>query len=145
MEAVSYSDVVMTHFWSPYNHRVMSDADICVVSGVPGNGPFMVLYLKIWGDRVSETTFQTHGCAPSIAAGSLLCRQLQGATRDEAAAWTERRINEALGGLPDHKRHCSALAAGAVAMLVNRWKEWRADSARSCAVYEAKSHDGVDH
>ena len=51
----------------------------------------------------------------SIAAGSFLCTVLPGERLIEAAErWTEVAIHEALGGLPDHKRHCSALAATAL-------------------------------
>ncbi|MCW8141832.1 MAG: iron-sulfur cluster assembly scaffold protein, partial [Planctomycetota bacterium] len=81
----------------------------------PSQGPFLVLYLRLKGDRIAEAAFQTHGCAPSIAAGSLLCEALPGQRPDEACArWTEPAIHDALGGLPPHKRHCSVLAAAAL-------------------------------
>lgn len=112
---MSYSDVVMDHFWRPRSARVMRDAHVVGVGGVPGNGPFVILYLKLEGRRVMEASFQTNGCPPCIAAGSLLASEVPGADlRDAHARWTEEAVNAALGGLPIHKRHCSALAAEAL-------------------------------
>jgi NifU-like protein involved in Fe-S cluster formation len=93
----------------------MERPDAIGVAGVPAQGPFLVLYLRLEGDRIADASFQTHGCAPSIAAGSLLCTELPGQRlADATARWTEVAIHEALGGLPQHKRHCSALAAEAL-------------------------------
>lgn len=93
----------------------MEDPDAIGTAGTPGHGPFMVLYLRLLEDRILEASFQTYGCAPAIAAGSLLCERLPGTSVTEARSWTEPMINEALGGLPDDKRHCSNLAARALA------------------------------
>lgn len=117
---MSYSDVLLEHFWKPKNNRVMRDAHAIGVAGVPGNGPFLVLYLRLDGDTITEAAFQTHGCPPSIAAGSLLATSLPGSTTTAAVQrWTEPAIDEALGGLPVHKRHCSALAAAALERAVS--------------------------
>ena len=110
----NYADIVLDHFHAPRNCQVMVAPDAIGVAGEPGHGNFMVLYLRVVGGRISEASFQTHGCCPSIAAGSLLTERLVGSTLEEARAWTEPRINEALGRLPMHKRHCSALAAAAL-------------------------------
>ncbi len=112
---MAYADVLMKHFYRPRNNHVMERPDVVAVAGVPQSGPFLVLYLRVADGRVGDASFQTHGCAPSIAAGSLLCTVLPGEHLLEAAErWTEVAIHEALGGLPDHKRHCSALAATAL-------------------------------
>ncbi len=112
---MSYSDALLRHFYKPTNNHVLRDADAVGVAGNPGNGPFMVLYLRLDGDRITEAAFQTHGCAPSIAAGSVLTSSLPGATLTEALArFTEDQIDAALGGVPVHKRHCPALAAAAL-------------------------------
>lgn len=112
---MSYSEIVVRHFWSPRNNRVDKEADAVGVAGIPGDGPFMVLYLRLDGMTIRDASFQTHGCAPSIAAGSLLATELPGADLCQALAkWTEAAINTALGDLPIHKRHCSELAAEAL-------------------------------
>ena len=111
---MSYSDTLMQHFWQPKNHHVMKDADRVGVAGVPGNGPFMVIYLRLDGDYITEAAFQTHGCPPSIALESFLATTLPGLTTQAARhATTARALVEAIGGLPPHKLHCADLAAEA--------------------------------
>ena len=121
---MSYSPVVLDHFHNPRNQHVMADADVKGVAGDPGRGNFMVLYLQLDdGERIARASFQTHGCAPSIAAGSWLTERLVGSTLADSKDLVEEKINEALGGLPMHKRHCSALAAAALEAARNAWKE----------------------
>lgn len=118
---MSYSEILMAHFWGPRNNHVMKEPDAVGVAGVPGNGPFLILYLRVDSERIAEACFQTHGCAPSIAAGSLLCTELPGLpVADAAKRWSEDAIEVALGGLPPHKRHCSILAAEALRRAVER-------------------------
>lgn len=109
-----YSQVVMDHFYAPRNGFRMQDPDRVGQAGTPAQGPFVVLYLRLAGERISQASFQTFGCAPAIAAGSLLCERLSGATLADAAAWTEEALNEALGGLPNHKRICTELTIAAL-------------------------------
>jgi NifU-like protein involved in Fe-S cluster formation len=92
----------------------MERPDAVGQAGVPGRGPFVVLYLRIEGERIAEASFQTYGCCPAIAAASLLAERLAGLSPAQARGWDEPAIREALGGLPRHKRHCSALAASAL-------------------------------
>lgn len=115
-----YSPQVLDYFHRPRSPGVLRDADGAPVvvgrAGAPGRGPYLVLYLRTCGERVVAASFQTYGCPPAIAAGSLLCERLPGGSLEDARAWTdEARIREALGGLPPHKHHCSRLAAEALA------------------------------
>ena len=123
---MSYSDIVMDHFYSPRNQRRMESPDVTGVCGDPRSGNFMVLYLRVKDDRIVEATYQTHGCCPAIAAGSLLTVGLQGVSSEEARGWTEPAINDALGGLPLHRRYCSGLAAAALESALERWNQLKA-------------------
>lgn len=112
---MAYSEILLSHFYSPKNNRVLMNADAVGIAGIPGNGPFMIIYLAVHDRKITQATFQSHGCAPSIAAGSFLATELEGTDLLEAAArWSAEAIERALGGLPDHKRHCARLAAEAV-------------------------------
>lgn len=112
----SYTDATLDHFYNPRNACRLEDADAVGRAGDPvKGGPFMVLYLKFEGERIARATYQTYGCCAAIAAGSVVTEKLVGLRRADAAAWDEKAINEALGGLPMEKRHCSALAARVVA------------------------------
>jgi NifU-like protein involved in Fe-S cluster formation len=94
----------------------MEAPDVVGRAGEPGNGsPFMLLFLRLEGERIAQASFQTYGCGPAIATGSLLAERLTGAAIATLGAWTDEAIATALGGLPDEKRHCSRLGAEAVA------------------------------
>jgi nitrogen fixation NifU-like protein len=104
--------VTLDHFFNPRNARKLQNADVVGKAGNPeAGGPFMVLYLKLEGERIAEAATQTYGCCAAIAAASVLTEKVKGTTRSEAALIDEGTINDALGGLPMEKRHCSALAA----------------------------------
>lgn len=118
-----YSRIVKQHFHGPVNAYRMEAPTVTGVAGQPNKGSFLILYLRLEGDRIAEASFQTYGCPPAIAAGSLLAQELAGATRDEATRWTAERVEGALGGLPPNKRHCAALAADALWDAVSYWSE----------------------
>ena len=119
---MEYSEIVLEHFHSPRNGYRMKDPDVVGKAGDPGRGPFMLLFLKVEGEKIQEASYQTYGCGPAIAAGSLMTEKIKGATRTEASSWTEPKLNEALGGLPMEKRHCSALAAKVLANALESWQ-----------------------
>jgi len=117
---MSYADIVLEHFHAPRNQRVMERPDAIGIAGEPGRGNFMVIYLRVESERIVEASFQTHGCCPSIAAGSWLTSEIVGGTMNSAAGWTDGAIDTALGGLPPHKKHCAALAAMALHRAIGR-------------------------
>ncbi len=100
----------------------MTDPDLVGRAGDPSSGPFMLLFFKIEDRRIVKASFQTYGCAPAIAAGSLVTEKLTGATRDEALRWDEGTIAAALGGLPMQKMNCATIAATAVRSALDAWK-----------------------
>ena len=108
---MTYSNIVLDHFYAPRNAYRMVEPDAVGKAGDPERGgPFMLIYLKFQDGKISRASFQTYGCGPAIAAGSLLTERIYGITRTDAELWTEPKLNDALGGLPAEKRHCSALA-----------------------------------
>lgn len=109
-----YSATVMDHFFAPRNGFRMLDPDRVGTAGKPGQGPFVVLYLRLEAERIAAASFQTYGCAPAIAAASLLCERLPGTAVEQATRWTAQEIEQELGGLPAHKRVCAELAAQAL-------------------------------
>ncbi len=113
---------VMDHFFHPRNCFRMEAPSVVGKAGEPGNGPFMLIFLRVEGEQIRDASYQTYGCGPAIAAGSVVTERLKGAVRDEAALWGEKDVNEALGGLPASKRHCSALAASALKDALEHWR-----------------------
>jgi NifU-like protein involved in Fe-S cluster formation len=111
----------MEHFYTPRNHFRLANADVIGTAGDPARGEFMQIFLRFAHGRIAEASFQTIGCCPAIAAGSLLTERLRGATQEESEYWTESAVNDALGGLPVEKRFCSALAAIALKDALASW------------------------
>lgn len=106
-----YTDTVLDHFYNPRNARRMPDATHVGLAGEPGKGSFMVVYAKADGVRVVEASFQTYGCAPAIACGSVLTEMVLGRRLGERISSAE--VEEMLGGLPEGKRHAATLAVQA--------------------------------
>ncbi len=103
---------------------MMEIPDLTGYAGTPGRGAFLVLYLKLQGERVAEAKYQTYGCGPTIAAGSMLTELITGRTVAECRDLTVEKLIEALDGVPPDKLHCPGLAIAALRdALSNRPEE----------------------
>jgi NifU-like protein involved in Fe-S cluster formation len=74
-------------------------------------GDTMEIDLKFRGDRVSETSYWTDGCAYSLSAVYAAADLAKGKTPDEIIAIDAEVIQKTIGGLPTDHMHCAKLAA----------------------------------
>ena len=102
-----YTDTVMDHFMHPRNVGEIADADGVGEVGNAKCGDIMKMYLKIKDGKIEDVKFETFGCGSAIASSSMATEMIKG-----------KRIEDALGGLPAHKLHCSVLAEEAVKSAV---------------------------
>lgn len=109
-----YNEIVMDHFSNPRNVGVLEDANAVGLEVNPVCGDSMRLFLKIEDGRIRDARFQTAGCGAAIATSSMATEMLKGLTLEEARALTKEDIEDALGGLPGNKIHCSMLAIDAL-------------------------------
>lgn len=109
-----YTDVVFEHFSNPRNVGTMEDPDGYAKVESSACGDLMEMYIKVEDDRIADIKYRTFGCAAAIASSSIASEMIKGKSLEEAEKMTDERIVEALGGLPDTKRHCSILAASAL-------------------------------
>jgi len=109
-----YSETLMDHLMAPRNGGEMESPDLTGHAGSPGRGAFLILYLKIQGERVAEARYHTYGCGPMIAAGSMLTEMIEGLTIAECRELTVGKLIEALDGVPPDKLHCPGLAIAAL-------------------------------
>lgn len=86
-------------------------------------GDSMEMFLKIRDRRIVEARFDTLGCGPTLACGSVATELAQGKTLAEALQVTPERISEALGGLPSSHLHCAELAAETLRKAVQDFLE----------------------
>ena len=109
-----YSEKVKDHFMHPRN--VLTDEAVYNADGrgIVGNikcGDEMVVAIKVDKKKgtIADCKWKTYGCASAIASTSILSEIVKGMTLDEAYHITAKDIAKELGGLPEHKIHCSVL------------------------------------
>ena len=107
---LDYTDKVLEHFRNPKNVGVMKNPDGVGKVTSPVCGDIMELYIKVKDEKIIDVKFQTFGCAAAVASSSVLTEMIKGKTIEEALEITNKRIIDALGGLPKEKLHCSILA-----------------------------------
>lgn len=75
----------------------------------------MRIYLDIDDNSViRDCKFKTFGCGAAVATSSIATEMIKGKTVEDALKLTNKAVQEALGGLPPVKIHCSLLAEEAV-------------------------------
>jgi nitrogen fixation NifU-like protein len=109
-----YSDILMDHFTAPRNSGPLEAPDATGHAGTPGRGPFLILYLRIAEDRIVAARFQTYGCGPTIACGSMLTELITGRSLADCLQLTTETLIAAMDGIPPDKLHSPALAIAAL-------------------------------
>ena len=110
-----YTDALMDHFLHPRNVGEIPDADGAGGMGDPDCGDFLQVWIKVDDDnRLTDVKFRCKGCPAAIACGSVMAELAVGADLDAASEITDEVVEDALGGLPPSKRHCSNMAAAAL-------------------------------
>lgn len=109
-----YSTVVGDHFHNPRRVGPLRGATHRGTAGTPGDGPYVVLWLRVENDRVAQAAYQTYGCPAAVAAASMAAQMAEGRSLEEAAGVTPEQIVSALEGLPEGKEHCPMLAVRAL-------------------------------
>ena len=89
------------------------------LSGIPGDGPFMRIELKVENGRISRAAYQSYGCPTSRACGALACKLLTGRTLDQAALIAANDLVVILGGVPEGKEHCPKMTAEAIQRAIS--------------------------
>jgi nitrogen fixation protein NifU and related proteins len=118
-----YSDRVVAHFRDPRNVGDIPDADGVGETGDPNCGDFLRVTIKVEDQVVKNVKFQIRGCPASIACASAMTELAIGRHIDDAMFITDEEIIEVLGGLPEHKVHCSALGASGLAHAIMNYFE----------------------
>lgn len=118
----TYTDQVMDHFMNPRNVGEIPDADGMGQVGNPVCGDVMRISLRVRDGRIADIRFKTFGCGAAIATSSMITELVKGKKLDEALEVSNRKVAEALGGLPPRKMHCSNLAAEALLAAINDYR-----------------------
>lgn len=119
-----YTDKVLEHFMHPKNILVDEDSYEEDGKGITGNikcGDQMIVVIKVDKEKgiIADCKWKTFGCASAIASTSALSEMVKGMTLEDAYHVSAKDINKELGGLPEHKIHCSVLGDKALRSAIN--------------------------
>ncbi|MBI3911934.1 MAG: iron-sulfur cluster assembly scaffold protein [Armatimonadetes bacterium] len=105
-----YSERLIALFRSAKHAGTLEDATHRGEAGTPGRGPYMRLWLRIEQEVVVAARFKTQGCPAAIACGEALCEMAEGQAAEQVDGLTAADLAAYLGGAPEGKEHCPALA-----------------------------------
>ncbi len=109
-----YSQTLIDHFMNPRNVGVLEDADGSSMIGDPDCGDFLCMFIKVEDMHITEITFQCKGCPASIASASATTEMVKGKHIHDAILVKPSDVADYLGGMPEHKLHCSNLGVTAL-------------------------------
>ncbi|NKB72541.1 MAG: iron-sulfur cluster assembly scaffold protein [Candidatus Latescibacteria bacterium] len=119
---MALKEIVIEHYKNPCNLGELDQANAVGYAENAACGDIMHLYLQVVDGVVQRATFKSFGCAPSIAAGSVLTQLLVGATVEQAQVLGRAQVDAALGGLPPLKNHCAVLAEDALKRAMDQYQ-----------------------
>jgi NifU-like protein involved in Fe-S cluster formation len=113
-----YADVLLDHLRHPRHPGEVTAADAEGRAQHEDCGDVVRLTFRLRGDHVAEVRFQAAGCPVALAAASAVAERLAGGTIDQALALGPGEVERALGGVPERKRGCAALATEAARLAL---------------------------
>lgn len=122
-----YNADVIDHFMNPRNVGELPDneTDGYGLVGDPSCGDQMKLWISIRAGKIEKIAFKSFGCPGAIATSSMLTDLAKGRTIEEAKCITDDDVVEALGGIPEKKKHCSLLGVLALQAAIRDWETKR--------------------
>lgn len=122
-----YTDTVKEHFTNPRNVLEGDESEWpCDGRGIVGNikcGDQMLILLRISDGVITDCRWKTYGCASAIASTSILSEAVKGMKLEDAYTLRPQDIVAKLGGLPEHKIHCSVLGDKALRAAIDDYLE----------------------
>ena len=121
-----YTDTVKDHFMNPRN--LWKEGEDFVPDGVGEVGSLacgdqMRVGIKVKDNKITDLRWLTYGCASAIASTSMMSEMAIGMTLKDAYNITPKAIMDKLGGLPEHKFHCSVLGDKALRAAIDDYLE----------------------
>jgi NifU-like protein len=121
-----YTDTVKDHFMNPRNLWRKEENWEPEGVGEVGSlacGDQMRVGIKVADGKIADIRWLTYGCASAIASTSMMSEMVKGMPLEQAYKITPSMITDALGGLPEHKFHCSVLGDKALRAAIDDYLE----------------------
>ena len=121
-----YTDTVKDHFMNPRN--IWKEDEDFTPDGVGEVGSLacgdqMRVGIKVKDGRIADLRWLTYGCASAIASTSMMSEMAIGMSLEDAYHLSPKEIMDSLGGLPEHKFHCSVLGDKALRAAIDDYLE----------------------
>jgi len=119
-----YNEIVLDHFTNPRNVGEMAEggADGYARVGDPGCGDEMKLWFTVENSQINRICFKSYGCPGAISTSSMLTVLAKGKTIAEARGICDDDVVNALGGIPENKKHCSLLGVRALQEAIDAYE-----------------------
>jgi nitrogen fixation NifU-like protein len=115
-----FSETAIEHSMNPRNMGDIENADgFAVVTGPCGDT--MKMWITVKDDKIKEASFLTDGCGTTIASGSMVTELSKGKSIAEAYEIDQKRVLDALEGLPEESEHCALLASNTLKEVLNNY------------------------
>jgi len=85
-----YREIILDHYRNPRRKRAVEPADMTVEASNPLCGDEVTLTLRVKDGAVEDLGFTGRGCSISQASASMMCEEVAGRSREEAAALGHR-------------------------------------------------------
>lgn len=119
------SPLASEHVNRPRNCGPLEGATHYGQVGVPGEGPYVQMWLQVEHDTILSAAYRCNGCPSTIASSSLVAEIMTGRTVEQALKLTAEDVVTILGGLPDGKEPCAQMAVKALGEALNNQGEQR--------------------
>jgi nitrogen fixation NifU-like protein len=112
-----FSATLMDHARNPRNMDEIPEYNgFAINDGYCGD--MMMMWIRVNEGIIKTAVFNTDGCGPSIACGSMATEMALGKSIEQIRDITPEKIIEALEGLPADHEHCASLAAGTLQLAL---------------------------
>jgi len=117
-----FTEEVLKRFKNPKNAGELQDHNAIGESGDPECSDVIKLFIKFSNDKIIDAKFKVYGCPGAISTTDVFIDMIKGKKIEEALEITDKKISDALGGLPTSHMHCSNLPREAFIKAVQDYK-----------------------
>jgi len=109
-----FSAIAARHVADPLHRGAVEHATHRGTGGDPGGGPYVVLYLRVEGERIVKAGYECNGCPATVACSDFTAELLEGRTVEQALSITPKDLLLLIGGLPEGREAVAQLVVQSI-------------------------------